>query len=162
MKLKEPVVNEVIDIVESGLGDTKEGRALFITLTESTWSVVSTVTTDLTTSASCIDTSITECTTATARSDDLQQDVSNGPAILTRVHTGEKVDVHAIKPSKTQGMFDRMPRIIIPTVSSAITNLPSTTYSSTVTSTTYTFASSTGLCTTSGYTGALSSMSVCT
>jgi len=208
MKLKEPVVNEVIDMVESGLGDTKEGRALFITLTltESTWSVVSTVTTDLTTSASCIDTSITECTTATARSDDLQQDVSNGPAILTRVHTGEKVDVHAIKPSKRQDMFDRMdidgvihehddpissgslsfrevrmenmakgcgrsdniegidrmPRIIIPTVSSAITNLTSTTYSSTVTSTTYTFASSTGLCTTSGYTGALSSMSVCT
>ena len=39
MKLKEPVVNEVIDMVESGLGDTKEGRALFITLTltESTW-----------------------------------------------------------------------------------------------------------------------------
>merc|ERR1712226_1309888 len=177
-----------------------EGRALFITLTltESTWSVVSTVSTDLTTSASCIDTSITECTTATARSDDLQQDVSNGPAILTRVHTGEKVDVHAIKPSKTQDMFnrmdidgvihehddpissgslsfrevrmenmakgcgrseniegiDRMPRIIIPTVSSAITTLTST-----VTSTTYTFASSTGLCTTSGYTGALSSMS---
>merc|ERR1712172_323631 len=48
------------------------------------------------------------CTTATARSDDLQQDVSNGPAILTRVHTGEKVDVHAIKPSKTQDMFNRM------------------------------------------------------
>merc|ERR1712045_260679 len=46
--------------------------------------------------------------TATARSDDLQQDVSNGPAILTRVHTGEKVDVHAIKPSKTQDMFNRM------------------------------------------------------
>jgi len=110
MKLKEPVVNEVIDMVESGLGDTKEGRALFITLTltESTWSVVSTVSTDLTTSASCIDTSITMCTTATARSDDLQQDVSNGPAILTRVHTGEKVDVHAIKPSKTQDMFNRM------------------------------------------------------
>ena len=42
------------------------------------------------------------------RSDDLQQDVSNGPAILTRVHTGEKVDVHAIKPSKRQDMFDRM------------------------------------------------------
>merc|ERR1711881_384132 len=110
MNLKEPVVNEVIDMVESGLGDTKEGRALFITLTltQSTWSVVSTVTTDLTTSASCIDTSITLCTTATARSDDLQQDVSNGPAILTRVHTGEKVDVHAIKPSKRQDMFDRM------------------------------------------------------
>ena len=42
------------------------------------------------------------------RSDDLQQDVSNGQAILTRVHTGEKVDVHAIKPSKRQDMFDRM------------------------------------------------------
>ena len=40
MNLKEPVVNEVMDMVESGLGETKEGRALFITLTltESTWS----------------------------------------------------------------------------------------------------------------------------
>ena len=39
MNLKEPVVNEVMDMVESGLGETKEGRALFITLTltESTW-----------------------------------------------------------------------------------------------------------------------------
>ena len=39
MNLKEPVVNEVIDMVESGLGESKEGRALFITLTltESTW-----------------------------------------------------------------------------------------------------------------------------
>ena len=42
MNLKEPVVNEVIDMVESGLGESKEGRALFITLTltESTWSAV--------------------------------------------------------------------------------------------------------------------------
>ena len=41
MNLKEPVVNEVMDMVESGLGETKEGRALFITLTltESTWFV---------------------------------------------------------------------------------------------------------------------------
>ena len=42
MNLKEPaVVNEVMDMVESGLGGSKEGRALFITLTltESTWSV---------------------------------------------------------------------------------------------------------------------------
>ena len=40
MNLKEPVVNEVIDLVESGLGESKEGRALFITLTltQSTWS----------------------------------------------------------------------------------------------------------------------------
>ena len=40
MNLKEPVVNEVMDMVESGLGGSKEGRALFITLTltESTWS----------------------------------------------------------------------------------------------------------------------------
>ena len=39
MNLKEPVVNEVIDLVESGLGESKEGRALFITLTltQSTW-----------------------------------------------------------------------------------------------------------------------------
>ena len=181
MKLKEPVVNEVVAMVESGLGETKEGRALFITLTltESTWSVVSTATTDLTTVSSCIATSLTECTTATARSGDEQQHVSTGPAILTRAHTGEKVDVHAIKPSKTQEMFDRMdidgvihehedpissgslsfrevrmenmgkscgrsdaiegierrPRIVIPTVSSAVTNLTSTTYS-----TTYTFS----------------------
>ena len=42
MNLKEPVVNEVIDMVESGLGESKEGRALFITLTltQSTWSAV--------------------------------------------------------------------------------------------------------------------------
>merc|ERR1711944_121081 len=191
-----------MDMVESGLGETKEGRALFITLTltESTWSVVSTVTTDLTTVSSCVSASVSEC--AAARSG-LQKDVSNGPAILVS-HTGEEVDVHAIKPTKAQAIFDRMdidgviheneapissgslsfrevrmenmakgcgrsdniegidrmPRIIIPTVSSAITNLTSTTYSSTVTSTPYTFASSTGLCTTSGYTGALSSMSV--
>ena len=45
MNLKEPVVNEVMDMVESGLGETKEGRALFITLTltESTWFVKVTV-----------------------------------------------------------------------------------------------------------------------
>merc|ERR1712077_99251 len=203
MNLKEPVVNEVIDMVESGLGESKEGRALFITLTltQSTWSVVSTVTTDLTTATSCLSASVTEC--AAARSS-LQKDVSNGPAILTLAHTGEKVDVHAIKPTKAQAIFDRMdidgvihehddpissgslsfrevrmenmakgcgrsdniegidrmPRIVIPTVSSAITNLTSTTYSSTVTSTTYTFAAGTA-CTTSGYTGALASMSVC-
>ena len=87
MNLKEPVVNEVIDMVESGLGDSKEGRALFITLTltESTWSAnspftiyiphncnsfrsVTTVTSDVTTApaVSCIATSIAECTTAAA------------------------------------------------------------------------------------------------
>ena len=87
MNLKEPVVNEVIDMVESGLGESKEGRALFITLTltESTWSVnspfkiyiphncnffrsVTTVTSDVTTApaVSCIATSIAECTTAAA------------------------------------------------------------------------------------------------
>merc|ERR1712020_424009 len=107
MNLKEPVVNEVIDMVESGLGESKEGRALFITLTltQSTWSVVETVTTDLTTVTSCLSASVTEC--AAARSS-LQKDVSNGPAILTLAHTGEKVDVHAIKPTKAQDMFDRM------------------------------------------------------
>merc|ERR1712141_788181 len=107
MNLKEPVVNEVIDMVESGLGESKEGRALFITLTltQSTWSVVETVTTDLTTVSSCLAATITEC--AAARSS-LQKDVSNGPAILTESKTGEKVDVHAIKPTKAQAMFDRM------------------------------------------------------
>merc|ERR1711978_271749 len=106
MNLKEPVVNEVMDMVESGLGETKEGRALFITLTltESTWSVVSTVTTDLTTVFSCVSASVSEC--AAARSG-LQKDVSNGPAILVS-HTGEEVDVHAIKPTKAQAIFDRM------------------------------------------------------
>merc|ERR1712173_450666 len=104
MNLKEPVVNEVMDMVESGLGETKEGRALFITLTltESTWSVVSTVTTDLTTVSSCVSASVSEC--AAARSG-LQKDVSNGPAILVS-HTGE--EVHAIKPTKAQATFDRM------------------------------------------------------
>ena len=38
----------------------------------------------------------------------LQKDVSNGPAILTLAHTGEKIDVHAIKPTKAHAMFDRM------------------------------------------------------
>merc|ERR1712203_1216519 len=106
MNLKEPVVNEVMDMVESGLGETKEGRALLITLTltESTWSVVSTVTTDLTTVSSCVSASVSEC--AAARSG-LQKDVSNGPAILVS-HTGEEVDVHAIKPTKAQAIFDRM------------------------------------------------------
>merc|ERR1712037_467207 len=86
MNLKEPVVNEVIDLVESGLGESKEGRALFITLTltQSTWSVVETVSTDLTTISSCL------------------------AAIITESKTGEKVDVHAIKPTKAQAMFDRM------------------------------------------------------
>ena len=37
----------------------------------------------------------------------LQKDVSNGPAILVS-HTGEEVDVHAIKPTKAQAIFDRM------------------------------------------------------
>merc|ERR1711951_243219 len=203
MNLKEPVVNEVIDMVESGLGESKEGRALFITLTltESTWSVVSTVTTDLTTVSSCLSASVTEC--AAARSA-LQKDVSNGPAILTLAHTGEKVDVHAIKPTKAQAMFDRMdidgvihehddpissgslsfrevrmenmakgcgrsdeiegvnrmPRIVIPTVESKVDSLTSTSYSSTVYSATYTLNAGTA-CTTSGYTGALASMSVC-
>merc|ERR1712088_424605 len=203
MNLKEPVVNEVIDMVESGLGESKEGRALFITLTltQSTWSVVETVSTDLTTISSCLAATITEC--AAARSS-LQKDVSNGPAILTLAHTGEKVDVHAIKPTKAQDMFDRMdidgvihehdepissgslsfrevrmenmakgcgrsdaiegvermPRIVIPSVESKVANLTSTTYTSTMFSSTYTFAVGT-VCTTSGYTGALSSMSVC-
>merc|ERR1712051_855659 len=111
MNLKEPVVNEVIDMVESGLGESKEGRALFITLTltESTWSVT-TVTSDVTTApaVSCIATSIAECTTAAAaRSAGEQKDISNGPAILVS-HTGEEVDVHAIKPTKAQDMFARM------------------------------------------------------
>merc|ERR1712048_655062 len=191
------------DMVESGLGETKEGRALFITLTltESTWSVVSTVTTDLTTITSCLSASVTEC--AAARSG-LQKDISNGPAILVS-QTGEKVDVHAIKPTKAQAIFDRMdidgvihehedpissgslsfrevrmenmgkscgrsdaiegierrPRIVIPTVSSAVTNLTSTTYTSTTYSTTYTFSAPSTLCTTSGYSGALASLSVC-
>merc|ERR1712048_1104653 len=191
------------DMVESGLGETKEGRALFITLTltESTWSVVSTVTTDLTTITSCLSASVTEC--AAARSG-LQKDISNGPAILVS-QTGEEVDVHAIKPTKAQAIFDRMdidgvihehedpissgslsfrevrmenmgkscgrsdaiegierrPRIVIPTVSSAVTNLTSTTYTSTTYSTTYTFSAPSTLCTTSGYSGALASLSVC-
>merc|ERR1712203_217016 len=91
----------------SGLGESKEGRALFITLTltQSTWSVVETVSTDLTTISSCLAATITEC--AAARSS-LQKDVSNGPAILTESKTGEKVDAHAIKPTKAQAMFDRM------------------------------------------------------
>merc|ERR1712008_154313 len=103
MNRKEPVINEVIDMVESGLGESKEGRALFITLTltESTWSVVETVTTDLTTVSSCVAASVTECVAARSS---LQKDVSNGPAILVS-HTGEKVDVHAIKPTKAQAMF---------------------------------------------------------
>merc|ERR1712088_399076 len=198
MNLKEPVVNEVIDLVESGLGESKEGRALFITLTltQSTWSVVETVSTDLTTISSCLAATITEC--AAARSS-LEKDVSNGPAILTLAHTGEKVDVHAIKPTKAEAMFDRMdidgvihehddpissgslsfrevrmenkakgcgrsdkiegvermPRIVIPTVESKVDSFSSTIYSST-----YTFNVGT-VCTTSGYTGALASMSVC-
>merc|ERR1712241_199588 len=204
MNLKEPVVNEVIDLVESGLGESKEGRALFITLTltQSTWSVVSTVSTDLTTISSCLAATITEC--AAARSS-LQKDVSNGPAILTESKTGEKVDVHAIKPTKAQAMFDRMdidgvihehddpissgslsfrevrmenmakgcgrsdeiegvdrmPRIVIPTVESNVLSLTSTTYTSTSFSSTQTFSFATDYCTSSGYTGALSSMSVC-
>merc|ERR1711990_1096000 len=200
MNLKEPVVNEVMDMVESGLGETKEGRALFITLTltESTWSVVSTVTTDLTTVSSCVSASVSEC--AAARSG-LQKDVSNGPAILVS-HTGEEVDVHAIKPTKAQAIFDRMdidgvihehedpissgslsfrevrmenmakgcgrsdgvegrPRIVIPSVESKVDSLTSTTYTSTSYSSTQTFAVGTDYCTTSGYTGALASMSVC-
>merc|ERR1712060_213831 len=204
MNLKEPVVNEGIDLVESGLGESKEGRALFITLTltQSTWSVVSTVSTDLTTISSCLAATITEC--AAARSS-LQKDVSNGPAILTEAKTGEKVDVHAIKPTKAQAMFDRMdidgvihehddpissgslsfrevrmenmakgcgrsdeiegvdrmPRIVIPTVESNVLSLTSTTYTSTSYSSTQTFSFATDYCTSSGYTGALSSMSVC-
>merc|ERR1719384_1693574 len=202
MNLKEPVVNEVIDLVESGLGESKEGRALFITLTQSTWSIVSTVSTDLTTISSCLAATITEC--AAARSS-LQKDVSNGPAILTEAKTGEKVDVHAIKPTKAQAMFDRMdidgvihehddpissgslsfrevrmenmakgcgrsdkiegvdrmPRIVIPTVESNVLSLTSTTYTSTSYSSTQTFSFATDYCTSSGYTGALSAMSVC-
>merc|ERR1712152_2185 len=193
----------VMDMVESGLGETKEGRALFITLTltESTWSVVSTVTTDLTTVSSCVSASVSEC--AAARSG-LQKDVSNGPAILVS-HTGEEVDVHAIKPTKAQAMFDRMdidgvihehddpissgslsfrevrmenmakgcgrsdeiegvdrmPRIVIPTVESNVLSLTSTTYTSPSYSSTQTFSFATDYCTSSGYTGALSAMSVC-
>merc|ERR1712142_1088258 len=57
---------------------------------------------------SCIATSIAECTTAAAaRSAGEQKDISNGPAILVS-HTGEEVDVHAIKPTKAQDMFARM------------------------------------------------------
>merc|ERR1712193_115127 len=204
MNLKEPVVNEVIDLVESGLGESKEGRALFITLTltQSTWSVVETVSTDLTTISSCLAATITECSAARSS---LQKDVSNGPAILTESKTGEKVDVHAIKPIKAQAMFDRMdidgvihehedpissgslsfrevrmenmakgcgrsdavegverrPRIVIPSVESKVDSLTSTTYTSTSYSSTQTFAVGTDYCTTSGYTGALASMSVC-
>merc|ERR1712203_649409 len=191
-----------------GLGDSKEGRALFITLTltESTWSVT-TVTSDVTTApaVSCIATSIAECTTAAAaRSAGEQKDISNGPAILVS-HGGEEVDVHAIKPTKAQAIFDRMdidgvihehedpissgslsfrevrmenmakgcgrsdavdgverrPRIVIPSVESKVDSLTSTTYTSTSYSSTQTFAVGTDYCTTSGYTGALASMSVC-
>ena len=46
------------------------------------------------------------CTNSSHRSG-LQKDVSNGPAILVS-HTGEEVDVHAIKPTKAQAIFDRM------------------------------------------------------
>merc|ERR1711885_122646 len=181
MNLKEPVVNEVMDMVESGLGETKDGRALFITLTltESTWSVVSTVTTDLTTVSSCVSASVSEC--AAARSG-LQKDVSNGPAILDRmdidgvIHENEDPissgslsfrEVRMENMAKGCGRSDniegveRRPRIVIPTVESKVDSLTSTTYTSTVYSTTYTFAVATDYCTTAGYTGALASLSVC-
>merc|ERR1712083_814521 len=132
---------------------------------------------------SCVSASVSEC--AAARSG-LQKDVRNGPAILVS-HTGEEADVHAIKPTKAQAIFDRMdidgvihenmvkgcgrsdniegverrPRIVIPTVESKVDSLTTTTYTSTVYSATYTFAVATSYCTTAGYTGALASLSVC-
>merc|ERR1712226_334075 len=50
-----------------------QGSFITLTLTESTWSVVSTVTTDLTTVSSCVSASVSEC--AAARSGP-QKDVS--------------------------------------------------------------------------------------
>ena len=73
-----------------------------------------------------------DCSCSCFRSSDHQQDVSNGPAILTLAHTGVNIDVHAIKPSKRA-------RIVIPTVESQVDSLTSTTYTSTAYSTTYTF-----------------------
>ena len=111
LALQQPdaAVNEVIDMVESGLEHSeKDGRALLITLTitEAVTSV-STVNAVLTTNTKCLATAISSCPAAAAaaaagRSMDDMVNVAGEPAILTS-STGEKVDVHAIKPTKSIG-----------------------------------------------------------
>lgn len=104
-------INEVMDMVESGLGERKEGRALFITLTLTSASTsVSTVSATLTTNSKCIDTAIASCTTtaaAAARNLGEVTDVTHGEAILT-TSSGEKVDVHAIQPTKARSILDNL------------------------------------------------------
>ena len=110
LALQQPdaAVNEVIDMVESGLEHSqKDGRALLITLTitEAVTSV-STVNAVLTTNTKCLKTAISSCPAAAAaavaagRSMEDMVNVAGEPAILTST-TGQKVDVHSIKPTKS-------------------------------------------------------------
>ena len=102
-------INEVIDMVESGLGsEGKEGRALFITLTiTEAMTSVATTTSTLMTNTRCVATAIASCPAAAAAADPAGRSLgdhvavsSNTPAILTS-STGEMIDVHAIKPTKS-------------------------------------------------------------
>jgi hypothetical protein len=96
-------VNDVIDMVESGLGESKAGRALFITLTitDATTVVETTTTMDGSLTTYCLAAAVEACPVARSG---VEQDAIKLPAILTTTN-GEKVDVSAIKPTK---MFDGM------------------------------------------------------
>jgi hypothetical protein len=99
---RQDAANDVIDMVESSLGDNKEGRALLITITitEAT-TLLSTLSAATTTDTACVKTAISSCPAAAARSIDdfITVDVAE-PVILTSF-TGQEVDVHTIQPTKT-------------------------------------------------------------
>merc|ERR1719264_1555929 len=59
-------INEMLDLVDSGMNSPAEGRALFVSITlTSTSTAIATVTVDQTVSNSCVAGTFMECTTTT-------------------------------------------------------------------------------------------------
>jgi len=104
------VVNEMLDLVESGLDRTKdrEGRLIFVRLTltqQSNTQVTETTTTTI--MASCVNGTFTECTSdasASARSVGYSNEEAKNmfpEAIVTKAN-GNTVDISTILPSKVE------------------------------------------------------------
>jgi len=104
---REEAVNDVLDLVESSLGENRDGRALLITLTLTQVSTdLQTLMTTLTTNTKCVKTAIMACPEAVvdARSEEFR-DVEKESTILTS-SSGDQVDVSSIKPTKRSLLDD--------------------------------------------------------
>merc|ERR1712203_409499 len=62
-------INDMLDLVDSGMNSPAEGRALFVSITlTSTSTSITTVTTNSTMTPSCVSGTFTECTSTTSAS----------------------------------------------------------------------------------------------